>query len=93
MICKGAPDVIARCCSGSCAVFLKRNESMASRALRVIGVAYKDVPSLPAGGELELSLIHILIVVINAAAGAAQEGRAERAMEALRRMSLSLIHI
>ena len=56
VICKGAPDVIARCCSGSCAVFLKRNESMASRALRVIGVAYKDVPSLPAGGELERGL-------------------------------------
>ena len=57
VICKGAPDVIARCCSGSCAVFLKRNESMASRALRVIGVAYKDVPSLPADGELERGLI------------------------------------
>ena len=50
---KGAPDVLL----GRCIVsgedsqsVLARNSEMASRALRVLGVAYKDIPSIP--GEL-----------------------------------------
>ena len=48
---KGAPDVLL----GRCIVsgedsqsVLARNSEMASRALRVLGVAYKDIPSIPA---------------------------------------------
>ena len=47
---KGAPDVLL----GRCIVsgedsqsVLARNSEMASRALRVLGVAYKDIPSIP----------------------------------------------
>ena len=42
---------------------------------------------LEGNGDWVDPVMILLIVVINAAAGAAQEGRAERAMEALRRMS------
>ena len=48
---KGAPDVLSRRCrlDGAAARRLEaRNEAMASRALRVLGVAYKDLALLPA---------------------------------------------
>ena len=48
---KGAPDVlISRCImdEGKRAEALSQNENMASRALRVLGVAYKDVDAIPA---------------------------------------------
>ena len=47
---KGAPDVLLRRCSISPAdakTALAQNEDMAGRALRVLGVAYKDIPSIP----------------------------------------------
>ena len=50
---KGAPDVLLDRCivSGEDSQsVLARNSEMASRALRVLGVAYKDIPSIP--GEL-----------------------------------------
>ena len=47
---KGAPDVLLRRCHISTADLkkaLSQNENMAGRALRVLGVAYKDIPSIP----------------------------------------------
>ena len=47
---KGAPDVLARRCrlTGSAlGRITTRNEAMAGRALRVLGVAYQDLDSLP----------------------------------------------
>lgn len=45
VVSKGAPDILmAHCTSRSAAA---QNEAMARRALRVLGVAYKDLPSLP----------------------------------------------
>ena len=48
---KGAPDVLSRRCrldSAAARGLEARNEAMASRALRVLGVAYKDLALLPA---------------------------------------------
>ena len=48
---KGAPDVlISRCImdEGKRAEALRQNEDMASRALRVLAVAYKDIDAVPA---------------------------------------------
>ena len=48
---KGAPDVLARRCRLDAAAARRlegRNEAMAARALRVLGVAYKDLALLPA---------------------------------------------
>ncbi|MDD6058307.1 MAG: calcium-translocating P-type ATPase, PMCA-type [Clostridiales bacterium] len=50
---KGAPDVLLRRCnisSDAAAATAKQNEQMASKALRVLGVAYKDMDAVP--GEL-----------------------------------------
>lgn len=47
---KGAPDVLLRRCNidkAAAAAAVKQNEEMASRALRVLGVAYKDVDAIP----------------------------------------------
>ena len=44
---KGAPDVLFRCCAPVQGGEAK-NREMASRALRVLGVAYKDIERLPA---------------------------------------------
>ncbi len=47
---KGAPDVLLRRCvmkQGQMMAAAKRNEEMASRALRVLGVAYRDVDAIP----------------------------------------------
>lgn len=47
---KGAPDVLLRRCAGDKKTInsaMERNAEMASRALRVLGVAYKDVDSIP----------------------------------------------
>lgn len=47
---KGAPDVLLRRCvmkQGQMVAAAKRNEEMASRALRVLGVAYRDVDAIP----------------------------------------------
>lgn len=49
VISKGAPDVLlAHCTSRSAS---SQNEAMARRALRVLGVAYKDLPALPKDRE------------------------------------------
>ncbi|XOQ48546.1 MAG: calcium-translocating P-type ATPase, PMCA-type [Eubacteriales bacterium] len=55
IIAKGAPDILfAHCTSGAA----RQNEEMASRALRVIGVAYRDVDVLPEKPEeIEQNLI------------------------------------
>ena len=45
IITKGAPDILFSHCSGATAA--RQNESMAKRALRVLGVAYRDVSVLP----------------------------------------------
>lgn len=48
---KGAPDVLLRRCRGMAGGedhrVAKKNEEMAGRALRVLGVAYKDIEMLP----------------------------------------------
>ena len=47
---KGAPDVLARKCrlaEGALRRLTARNEAMADKALRVLGVAYKDLEALP----------------------------------------------
>ncbi len=43
---KGAPDVLLRRCSAVPGA-VRKNEEMASRALRVLGVAYKDMEKMP----------------------------------------------
>jgi len=50
---KGAPDVLLRRCSavaggGTAREVLAANEAMASRALRVLGTAYRDLDEIPA---------------------------------------------
>lgn len=50
---KGAPDVLLRRCRLSTErmrTITQHNEEMAERALRVLGVAYRDIPAIP--GEL-----------------------------------------
>lgn len=59
IICKGAPDVLARYCVGSCSGFLAKNESMASSGLRVIGVAFRDTDALPTEREMEQNLTFV----------------------------------
>lgn len=44
VVTKGAPDLLFPRCTGGAK---RQNEEMASRALRVIGVAYKEIDSLP----------------------------------------------
>ncbi len=44
IISKGAPDILFTHCTGGA---VKQNDEMASRALRVLGVAYRDVDVLP----------------------------------------------
>lgn len=47
---KGAPDVLLRRCGldgKRAAEVIGHNEEMAERALRVLGVAYKDIPAIP----------------------------------------------
>ena len=56
IITKGAPDVLARYCAGSCAAVLRLNGEFASAGLRVIGVAYRDTETLPPDAELERGL-------------------------------------
>lgn len=51
---KGAPDVLLRRCvsvagGGTAQEVAAANEDMASRALRVLGTAYKDITAIPAG--------------------------------------------
>jgi Ca2+-transporting ATPase len=55
VITKGAPDVLFKHCTGGAP---KQNEEMASRALRVIGVAYRDLDTLPEKeADIESNLI------------------------------------
>ncbi len=62
---KGAPDVLARRCrldEGARRRLESRNEAMASRALRVLGVAYRDLEFLPRernSGTLEQDLTFV----------------------------------
>lgn len=54
IITKGAPDILFRHCTGGAP---GQNEEMASHALRVIGVAYRDADALPrSDGSLEENL-------------------------------------
>ena len=50
---KGAPDVLARHCAPGAVLTdaLRRNGEMASRALRVLGVAFRDFDRLPGSAE------------------------------------------
>ena len=65
---KGAPDVLARRCRMEHTAFgraMARNEAMAGKALRVLGVAWRDVESLPkpldsATVEKELTFVGLL---------------------------------
>ncbi|MDR2908390.1 MAG: calcium-translocating P-type ATPase, PMCA-type [Oscillospiraceae bacterium] len=53
---KGAPDVLLRRCvigAGEAELVNRRNEDMAEKALRVLGVAFKDIDALPAELESE----------------------------------------
>jgi len=55
IITKGAPDILFTHCTGGAP---RQNEEMASRALRVIGVAYRDIDFLPdAEQDIENNLI------------------------------------
>ena len=63
---KGAPDVLLRRCRvltpGEDQRILRANEAMAEKALRVLGVAYKDIEMLPremTGDTLERGLIFV----------------------------------
>ena len=61
---KGAPDVLARRCrleEGARARLTGRNEAMAAKALRVLGVAYKDLEGPPGrvDGSLEQGLTFV----------------------------------
>lgn len=56
VISKGAPDVLLSHCSSRFAA--AQNDAMARRALRVLGVAYKDISALPRDrADLEKNLI------------------------------------
>lgn len=56
VISKGAPDVLLSHCSSRSAA--AQNDAMARRALRVLGVAYKDISALPRDrADLEKNLI------------------------------------
>jgi len=65
---KGAPDVLCRRCgltAGALRRVQARNECMAGRALRVLGVAYKDLAFLPqelSGRTLEQGLTFVGLV-------------------------------
>lgn len=48
IISKGAPDILFTHCTGGAS---GRNEEMAARALRVIGVAFRDIDFMPAEGQ------------------------------------------
>ncbi|NCB63650.1 MAG: calcium-translocating P-type ATPase, PMCA-type [Clostridia bacterium] len=62
---KGAPDVLLRRCKagpGLTADAQSANERMAGKALRVLGMAYKDIPSIPSpltSGNLESNLTFV----------------------------------
>ena len=51
VVTKGAPDVLFSLCADPSPAFLRRNEDMARKALRVIGVAVKEISSLPKNKE------------------------------------------
>ena len=66
---KGAPDVLVGRCvidKATADAVLKQNADMASRALRVLGVAYKDIDAIPEGEltseELENGLTFVGLV-------------------------------
>ncbi len=55
IITKGAPDILFKHCTSAA---YRQNEGMASRALRVIGVAYRDINYIPKANEnIEKELI------------------------------------
>jgi P-type Ca2+ transporter type 2C len=65
IITKGAPDILLQYCSPSTSKqsIIRRNEEMASRALRVIGVAVRDVDHMPKNAqEAERSLVFLGLV-------------------------------
>ncbi|WP_243112576.1 MULTISPECIES: calcium-translocating P-type ATPase, PMCA-type [Acutalibacteraceae] len=51
IVTKGAPDVLLRYCSSGTEGMERRNEEMASRALRVLGVACRDADRPPQSAE------------------------------------------
>lgn len=65
---KGAPDVLLRRCNCSvdvARVAERQNEEMAARALRVLGVAYKDIDVIPeelTSENLENGLIFVALI-------------------------------
>lgn len=65
IITKGAPDILLRYCSPSTSKesIARRNEEMASRALRVLGVAVRDVDHMPQSAqEAERDLVFLGLV-------------------------------
>lgn len=60
VITKGAPDILFKHCTGGAP---RQNEEMASHALRVIGVAYRDMDSLPQKeADIEKKLIFVGLI-------------------------------
>lgn len=60
IITKGAPDILFTHCTGGAP---RQNEEMAAQALRVIGVAYRDIDHLPQKGEqIEKNLIFLGLI-------------------------------
>jgi P-type Ca2+ transporter type 2C len=65
IITKGAPDILLRYCAPATAKasIARRNEEMASRALRVLGVAVRDVDRMPQSAqEAERNLVFLGLV-------------------------------
>ena len=68
VITKGAPDVLLNKCNvtiGEKNRIEKENENMAKKALRVIAVAYKEIPAMPKNSELKFMEDGLNFVRIN----------------------------
>ena len=68
VIAKGAPDVLLNKCNvtiGEKNRIEKENENMAKKALRVIAVAYKEIPAMPKNSELKFMEDGLNFVRIN----------------------------
>ena len=68
VITKGAPDVLLNKCNvtiGEKHRIEKENENMAKKALRVIAVAYKEIPAMPKNSELKFMEDGLNFVRIN----------------------------
>ena len=68
VITKGAPDVLLNKCNATIGEknrIEKENENMAKKALRVIAVAYKEIPAMPKNSELKFMEDGLNFVRIN----------------------------